>query len=421
MKFKIIFLWVLLSTTLVHAQLTPQQWQADLAVLKRILPEQHPFLFDRMSKKEFEQSIEQLFATLPKLNNLQAALSVQAILAKAKDINTYADLRTFMMAENPIPFGLGFYGDGIFVSGTVKRFEKAMGKKVLSVNGIEMKEVIQKLTQFVPNENEYTVYKEGFNYLRFPAAFRMAGIAQNDTLVLTVENSQNQKEVVRVYPVNLKNSKDMTPLQTQQEKRDLRWQPPANIFTNNWSPEDSTLYIQYNRCISSEMALAMGDSISAMQLPPFQVFADSLIAFLQRTPHAKMLFDLRFNQGGNPDDILRLIERLKMIPDFNKKGKLFVATNLYTMGAAVQLAAQFGKETNAIILGEIPAGRPNQYTGMKSFALPNSKLQIYFPTKAVKPFKGDADTLKIDKVIPLLFEDFRMGKDPVLDYVRKQR
>jgi hypothetical protein len=421
MKYYLAFWVFFLGAAIANAQLTPQQWIADLAVIKRILPEQDPFLFDRITKKEFDQSFEQLASQLPGLNNFQTALSVQAILAQVKDANTYADMKTVMMAENPIPFALGYYADGVFVSGTVKRFEKAMGKKVLQVNGMDMKAVVQLLSKYVPIENEYAVYKDGFNYLRFPVAFKMAGISKNDTLVLTVENSQKQTEQVKLFPINLRNSKDMMPLQTQQEKRDLRWQPLQNYYTNHWLPEDSTLYIMYNRCVSSEMALAVGDSLTSTQLPPFQPFADSLLAFMQRSPGAKLLFDLRFNMGGNAADGLQLIERIKAMPQLNKKGKLFVATNLYTTGAAIQIAAEFSKETKAQIIGEIPAGRPNQYTGLRSFSLPNSKIQVYFPSKSVKTLKHDPDTLKMDTLIPLSYEDFRTGKDPVLDYVRKQR
>lgn len=421
MKFKLIFICVFLHAVSAHAQLTPQQWQADLAVLKRILPEQAPFFFDRMSKKEFEQAYDQLLAKLPSLNNFQTALSVQALLAKAKDANTYADLTKFMMAENPIPFGLGYYAGAVYVSGTVKRFENAMAKKVLKINGLDIKEVVNRLSPYVAVENEYSIYKDGFNYLRFPRAFQLAGISPNDTLILTVENAQKGTETVKVHPINLKNGKDMMPLQTQQEKRDIRWQPPQSYYTNHWLAEDSTLYVQYNRCVSAEMALAAGDSVLASQLPSFRIFTDSLLAFLGRTPNVKILFDLRFNMGGNPSDGFQLIEKLKAMPDVNKKGKLFVATNLYTGGAAIQLADQFGKETKALLIGEIPAGRVYQYGTSKSFTLPNSKLPIYFPSKLMQDGKGGPDILKLDEKIPLSYEDYRTGKDPVLDFVRKQR
>lgn len=420
MKKMLLLLGCLFQACFSFAQLTPQQWQSDLELLKKSMSEQAPLFFQRQSKKSFEQAISDLSAKLPQLNNFQTALSIQSILARAHDGNTYAELKSLMMAENPIPFGLGYYADGIFVSGTVKKFEKAMGKKVLKINGQDIKSVVERLSMFVSSDNDLSVMRDGFNLIRFPGAFKMAGISANDTLNLLLENSSGKTELVKLYPINLKNSKDMMPLATQQEQKDLRWQPMQNYYTNHWLAEDSTLYIQYNRCLSAEMSLEAGDSISARQLPPFAPFADSIIAFLQRTPGTKLLFDLRFNTGGNPADGLRLIERIKADPNLNRKDRIFVATNLYTAGAAITIASQFGKETNAQIIGEKPGGKPNQTAGLRSFTLPNSKLTIYFPTKKIVTVKGDPDFLELDQEIPLPYLDFKTGKDPVLDFVRKK-
>ncbi|MEI6408418.1 MAG: hypothetical protein WCR52_03475 [Bacteroidota bacterium] len=402
------------------AQTAPEKWRADLEIIRKEIPTRHPDLFKYTSKKKFEQALKDIADNLGGKADMQIALEIQSALSLAVDQNTHLELTPMLMSENPIPYGLGYYADGLYVSGTVKRFEKAVGKKVLKINGIDTKEALEKISRYIATENKFCVYKEGLNYLRFPVAFRQAGISTTDTLNLTLENKTTGKpETVKLFPIDINNRKEMVPTQIQQEKRDIRWQPAKGFFTEQWLASDSVYYLQINRCASSEMALTAGDSASAQQLPPFKPFEDAVIAFLQSNPNAKVLIDLRFNPGGGGGDGVRLAQRISEIPTANRSGKLFVAVNLYTSAAAIQVAAAFRTKTKAALIGETPAGRPNQFGDNRAFTLPNSRIQIWYPTTFKQTVKGNPDTLELDTPIPLNFEDFRKGKDPVLDYVRK--
>jgi hypothetical protein len=404
-----------------QAQTTsPQQWQADFNILKQELPARSPELFSKYSTGAFEKDLNTLAEHLTGLSDFQTALQLQAILSKCAESQTRLDLKPLMLRETPIPFGMGWYADGLFVSGTVAKFEQAVGKKVLKINGLNTKDALTKMARFSPVENEIGLHYDVLNWFRFPTALKLAGVSQTDTLELLLENETGQQEAMRLHPLDMTKRNDMMPAQIQQDKRDIRWKPAHGYFTLQYLEPDSVFYVQYNRCVSMEMALAEGaDSTSAQRFPPFTPFADSVVHFMQLHPRTKLFIDLRFNPGGDPADGIKLIDRLAALQATNRKDRMFVATNLYTGGAAIDIAVQFRNRSKATLIGDSPAGKPNRFMEPHSFTLPNSKIEVSYGTKQQQTVKGNPDVLKPDVLLELPFGDFKAGRDPVLDYVRK--
>ncbi|MCA9458144.1 MAG: hypothetical protein KC587_15870, partial [Nitrospira sp.] len=178
------------------------------------------------------------------------------------------------------------------------------------------------------------------------------------------------------------------------------------------------LYFQWAYCTSKEVAEAAGDSLSALQLPAFTPVADSLLAFLGQHPGARFFIDLRYNPGGSPLDGYALAERIAAIPDINQKGKLYIGINGYSGAAPMLIAQAFRRQTNAIIIGEPPAENPG-HDGQKDFLkLPNSGLQVFYPQVLLPVPAGSKGPFMPDVVVPMAFEAFKNGRDPVLDYLR---
>jgi hypothetical protein len=413
-------LLIILGHGSVSAQIGVEQWRADIAVLQRELPKRHPNLHKYYPRQAFETDLANLSENLGGKSDLHIALELQSIVARVRDAQTRVELTPLLQQSGKvIPVGLGWYADGLYVSGTVKRFEPTLGKKVLEINGIETTEALSRMARLFAVENNESARKDGPTWLRFPEAMRLAGVAKDDTMALLLEDEKKQRYFVKTYPLDFR--KDKSALQQAQfvpKNPDLRWDPMKQVFSLNWLESDRIVYLQYNGCYSREMALAMGDSASASQLPPFQQYVDTLFALLERRPDARFFLDLRFNNGGNPADGIALAKRLAASPFINLPNRIYVATNRYTAAAAVEIAATFRTETNAILLGEPPAQRPN-HSGDPSFLLlPNSHLQVFHSTRPVQVLPGDPDTLQPDIPIELPFEAFREGRDPVLDYVR---
>ncbi len=413
--------FLFLINTSVSAQLSTEQWRADITLLQQELPKRHPNLYQYYPQPAFEADLAKLAANVAGKSNLQVALELQTIVSKVRDAQTRIDLAPLLQQSKVIPVGLGWYAEGLFVSGTVSKFAPALGKKILEINGLETSVALERMSRFFARENDESARRDGPTWLRFPEAIRLAGVSQSDTLALLLVDEKGQRYFVKTYPLDFKTDKTgLQPAQFVPKNPDLRWNPMKQVFSLSWLETERIAYLQYNACLGQEMALAIGDSASAMQLPPFQPYADSLISILERFPDARFFFDLRFNNGGLPYDGLGLADRLAAMPFVNLPNRIFVATNRYTAGAAVEIATTFQAKTNATLIGEPPAQRPNHVADPSYLILPNSRLQVFHGTRPVQILPGNPETLQLNILLELPFEAFRDGRDPVLDYVRKK-
>ncbi len=402
------------------AQSPAEVWQSDIDILQRELPKRHPDLFHYYPQKAFEADLANVSANLAGKTDLQIALELQSVLAKTRDAQTRIDLAPMLQQNKVIPIGLGWYADGLYVSGTIKKFAAALGKKVLEVNGMKAEEALRKMGRFFACENEEAYRKDGPQWLRFPEAMRQAGVATTDTLALLLTDDQGQRYFLKAYPIDFNLDKSgLQPAQFVPKAPDLRWNPAKQVFSVHWLEPDSIIYLQYNGCFSQEMILATGDSLGAQQLPLFQPVVDSVLALLEQHPGARFFLDLRFNGAGYSTDGVALAERLSGMPFVNLPNRIYVAVNRYTAGPAVEIAAAFQVKTNATLLGETPPERPNHFGDTKSFYLPNTQLQVYYGSRAVHLVPGNPDALRLTVPIELPFTAFRDGRDPVLDYVRQ--
>ncbi len=417
--FPAILFFLFLANNALSAQAQVERWQTDIRFLKQELPKRHPNFYAYYPQANFEGDLAQLSANLEGKSDLQIALELQMIVAKAQDASTRLELSPLLQQSKVIPVGMGWYADGLYVSGTVKKFGPALGKRIIEINGMKTEAALERMSRFFARENDEAPRRDGAQWLRFPEAMRMAGVAKDDTLAMLIVDEKNQRFFIKTYPVDFKTDKTgLQPAQFTPKSPDLRWNPVKQIYSLAWLEQDSIIYLQYNGCYSQEMQLAQGDSLGASQLPPFQPLADSVLALLDRHPGARFCFDLRFNNGGNPADGIALAQRLAAMPFVNLPNRLYVAVNRYTVGAAVEIAATFQAQTNATLIGETPPQRPNHFGDPRDLILPNSRIQVFYGSRQVQAVPGNPATLRLAVPIPLPFEAFRDGRDPVLDYVR---
>lgn len=405
------------------SKLTPEQWNQDIDTLVKLLPLLHPNLYTISPVNDFMADIAKVKTNLAGKSDIQIALELQAAVAKAADAQTRLDFPELLMKERLIPLAISSWSDGLHVSATVKKFEQLIGAKLLKINNLEIEDALKKMGRFVARENAFTYQRDALSWFRFPAAFRMAGISTTDTLTLMVEEKNGKLATVKVYPIDPTlpaNRNAMQPVVSQPQKPDLRWQSITGLFTQQWLPTDSVLYVQYNQCISREALLAMGDTDGAAKAPSFQTFSDSVFAFLAKTPYAKVLIDLRFNTGGRPNDGVMMAQRFAKLPKDRRPAKLFVATNVFTQGSAVEVAGCMTTLAGATLIGETSGTKPNHYDLVRQFYLPNSHIMVQYSSEYRPLQKGHGHLLTPKVVIPVTYAQYMNGRDPVLDYVREQ-
>ncbi|HNG90568.1 MAG TPA: hypothetical protein PK858_10195, partial [Saprospiraceae bacterium] len=374
------YYWILFLTLpcLASAQnIDAEAWRSDIALLREGLPERMPGAFaEGYSLADFQRDLDALSGTVGRRSDLDIALELQTCVAKLNNPYIRLEFTEIMQKDRVIPIGLGTFADGVFMTGTVKKFERAMRAKVVSVNNVDIEEVQRRLSVFVSKDNEQTMRREVLQWLRFPAAFRKVGISKSDTIYLAVQNARGGMDLLPVYPLDpVRHQKDMVPNIMQPNKPDLRWRTDPLLWDLQWLKSDSVVYFQYNACLGKESALARKDSAMAQQLPEFQPVADSILHIMQRHPNTRFFFDLRFNGGGFSTEGIALANMLADMPAINRKGRLYVAIGWFTGLEAVQIADYFRQNTKAQLLGEPTAERPGHNNPVASFTLPRSSMR----------------------------------------------
>ncbi len=76
-------------------QLTAAQWQADLRFLAEAMPKQHPNLFRRVKREDFEMAVKQLHDQIPSLNEDEISVGFMKIVAMVRDGHTSFFPRNF--------------------------------------------------------------------------------------------------------------------------------------------------------------------------------------------------------------------------------------------------------------------------------------------------------------------------------------
>lgn len=187
-----------------------------------------------------------------------------------------------------------------------------------------------------------------------------------------------------------------TPLYRQRSGEDL-W--------HEFLPESGTLYVAFRGYPAK---------------PVFREFFADVLEFANQNPVARIVIDLRGNSGGDFTKMRELFLPHLKHHRLNQRGRLYVAIDRYTFSAAMTNAADFLKETNAILIGEPTAARPNGWQEKGQFTLPNSGLTISVSTEYYRFLDEDLPAVIPHALIPSTWAGFRAGRDAVLEWVVAQ-
>ena len=147
-----------------------------------------------------------------------------------------------------------------------------------------------------------------------------------------------------------------------------------------------------------------------------------MFALLDTTHATKLVIDMRAMAAATTRSATReVLKPLKTRADINRKGHLYVVIGAETFSAAMNNAAQFQDETNAILVGETIGEKPNSYQEPRQFRLPNSHLVVRASTLWYAFRKTGPNVVAPDKEILPSWDDVKAGRDPVLDWVLAQK
>jgi tetratricopeptide (TPR) repeat protein len=393
-------------------KLTAAQWQADVRFLAEAMPRQHPNLFRRGKREDFEAAVRQFHDRIPALNEDEIIVGLMRIVAMAKDGHTGVFPHAFFRT-GVYPLRFYLYRDGLFVKKASPEYGEAVGARVVRIGNSTAEDAVRIAGQIVSADNEMGAKENAPLLLAIPEI--LAGLKINDDkqrLNLVVEVGGRER-TFQVKPAQSFGELLQPPATwvdaAGKSGTALYLKDPKNLYWFEYLKDRKLVYVQQN-------------AVQNKPDEPVAAFYRRVFEFVAANPVDKFVLDLRNNDGGN-NGLNRQVVIDIVKSKIDERGKLFVITGRATFSAAQNFVNELEKYTKAIFVGEPTAAHPNHYGDATPITLPNSKLDVRVSTiywQDVDP--RDARRWTAPEIAAdLASSDYREGRDPalqaVLDYV----
>lgn len=412
----LIFLSLLLSCLTAFSQNDKKiDWNSDLEYIKGELPKNHYNLYMVKSEQYFLSGLDNISKIQNQLSDFEVAVKLQQFIATFGDSHTALSIDPFLDFTKILPLGLMWFSDGLWIQSTTKSNEEILGAKLTKVNGRAISEIIDSVSTISAIDNQASIKKIAPKIIPIIQFLEYFGFTSQSEVKLTLEqNGETMDYIIHPEQMNRNNTIRVLP------------NPIPLCYRNTRSPfwsmvlkKEKVFYIQYNKCWSREYP-PLGYNGDNQKLPSFSEFHKAIIDSILQNDFDKIVFDIRFNGGGNSSQGTKLIEELSTIDKIKTKGKLYVITGRDSYSSAIINIMDFINMTNAILVGEETSGKPNHLGEIRSFKLPSSNLSLQYSTKYFKRTDKNLKTITPDKIIEPSFTEFKNGNDPVFEWILAQ-
>lgn len=375
-----------------------EKWLQDITFLQETLPDKHKNLFFQINKEDFHKQIESLKSDIPRLNDDELTVRLSEIIASIGDAHT----RVSFDSSKIFPFNFYWFKEGIYCINTTETYKNVLNKRLIKVNGIDVKDVLTKLNKIVPSENEWHFRSQATNYLIIPQVLKGLHLLEGNEMEFTFADSKGDLQTIKAIPENSRDIQTIAPKDNNELPLYRR-----NRNENYWFeylPEDKALYVKYNVCANSPDF-------------PFRVFTEKVFAAALDNPVEKMIIDLRNNGGGNSLIFRPFLKKIQTHPQLNDSERLYVVTGRSTFSSAILNALELKNSTKATFIGEPTGGKPNHYGEVRMMQLTNIGLSVSYSTNYFEYSKVDSESFIPDIIIEPSFDNYYHGKDAVLESI----
>ena len=403
-----------------------EKWYEDLDYLRDQYVTLHPNPFCYVSEEEFDYQLEQLRNRISELSDADIYFEIEKIVAGFCDPHTVANAPEFVY-NRIFPFDVISFGEKTYLYVYGEDYSELLApyflREIVAVNGIDMSYIRQKASElFYPTNSWYN--KEHFTYLFYlPAFFDWVGCDHQEGYTFHILNEDNQVELVEIPAVQY------TP---ETMERMYNSYPEGFSFPQSFR-ETATNRAEYVEDERGGYVYLLFSYMKDGHMRTYDEFFDTATALLKNHPNCKLVIDLRKNSGG--DSNVQLFTRQRML-DWQTLpiGKTYILTGGFMMSAAIDMNTIFKEELGGITVGEptgqFPATFGNSKTPRQVVNLPNSQIPIfiadmwwqgmhpedYLHNENYFPYEWQ-NTVLPDVYVSMDAEDFRQGKDSVIEWV----
>lgn len=382
---------------LARLDLTAAEWREDLRAFATQLPKRHAQPFHFMAREAFDREVASLDSAIAGLDGTTVLVRLTRIAAMVGDGHTRINIPGALVPAYPLAFR--DFGDQIRVIRTAADADSALGMRLVSIDDTPVAEVLSRIDRLMAqDENPGLREAQAPGYLSIGALLHGVGVVRDERRArFTFEGDGRAPLTLTLAPMTA---------------------PAANLVWHFTSPE-LPLY-RRNRTESLAFTWLAESRTVYCNFRNYQDLGDraaKLFAFVDQHPVDRLVIDMRQNGGGDFFQGRRhLVEPIRKRPAIDRPGHLFVIVGPITFSAALANAIDFRNKTHAMLVGEPIGEKPNSWSENDEFVLPNSGLKVSYSTKFYE-FAPGQQVITPDRVIAPTWEEFRSGRDPVLEWI----
>lgn len=395
------------------AMLSAGDWQSDLRFLQHKVHQEYPFLFKKIKAEDFDAEVDRLYNAIPAMQQHEILAGFARIVSSFRYGHTQASWIGSKVKYHVAPVNFHWFSDGIFVEGISREYERLAGARLVKVEGMDLRQALERIKPLVPAENEQYFRAYGLDFLVIPEALHAQGISKSlkTSITYTFEKdgktfdatvtSRDAFRLPRNYGMIIPDKDWVSARKNEETPNYLK--NLDKIYYYEYLPASRTVYVRHSQ-IQDEAGNAIPE------------FYKTVFDFIEKNDVEKLVIDVRLNGGGdnfkNKPVITGIIENRKI----NKPGKLFIIIGKRTFSACQNLVNELSNYTNALFVGEPTAENINFYGDNRRVELPKSGLPVFlsFAWWQDKPQWANDDWQAPQLAAELSFSDYRNGRDPVL-------
>ena len=382
--------------------LTKPQWHDDLAFLARELEKRHANPFHSISREHFEAAVAELDKKLDQLNPDEIYVAMDHIANLIGDGHTYVRIPK---DRANFPIDLERFGRDYRVVATAPAYENLLGTRVLKIEDTPVARARELLLSDTPYDETQVLRDARVTDFMTIGIFLhgMAITSDRNTTRYTVADDSGKQFTTDVHGASPDENSHVDWIYAYKQPPLFR-QRPQEHFWYLYLPQARTVYCSFRGYED------LGKN------------SKGLFDLIKQEHPDKLVIDMRLNGGGDYEEGLKyIVHPIRDLPDINRKGHLFILIGPTTFSAAMSNAAHFRYQTNAILAGQPIGEKPNSYQEAREFQLPNSHWTVRYSVKFYKFVDKGENLIRPDKEIIPTWDDYKSGRDPVLDWVFNYR
>ncbi|MFA0811314.1 S41 family peptidase [Microbulbifer epialgicus] len=341
-------------------------WTKDLNFLLSEIKRLHVDPYHKTSAKQLEEHTKLIETNISNLTDQEIVFEFMQLLASVGNGHNFiVPTQSLKGTFSQLPIYFYWFNDGIYIVSADQSHKHLVGRKVISVEGLPINFVMEKISSINARDNEMQRYWLAPFYLSLPEVLKGLGIAadtNNVSLTLADENGSTEKVVLHGNPFSSTGFPTLPKLESSENPLYLKRKKENYWQLNN--KEDNYLYIQFN-------------TVAQKKSQSLQQFSKEIRKTINQDKIENIILDLRHNSGGNGSILPALTRTLIYFSEKNTKNKLFVIVGRNTFSAAHLLLADLNRLTDAIIVGKPSGSRPNHLGEAGWFKLPHSGAKFY--------------------------------------------